>query len=227
MMEDPTPHLRRNKPGHQSPWNDMELMAGLGYFLKLHGHYPSAHEIDNFEYLPSSRSIQRSYGGLQKLRERLLPGQISNYTKGDHRSGIAKRTYSNGRSLEAIFYEYLVSQFKEIAIHEHKLIRPGNVSCDFYIYTAETKGIIIDVFYAASITNLVNIINIKLKRYTLVAEKTYLILMGNDNITQGMIDEKCSRRHIPLPTHGLVVTDLYFRESVIPELLVKSKYALS
>jgi hypothetical protein len=154
-------HLRKTRPGFQEVWSKDEILAGLHYFYELHTAFPTAHEIDAFEYLPSSRSIQRSYGGLVKLRSELLPKEIANYTKGSQRSAKAKRANADGRLYEAQFFEYLTGHFKEIAVHEHKLIRPGDVNCDFFVYLNETKGIVIDIFYAASILNFINIINIK------------------------------------------------------------------
>jgi len=217
-------NLRKNRVGNQSPWKENELLAGLMYFYELNGKYPSAHEIDAFDYLPSSRSIQRSYGGLQELRRRLIPDEIDNFTKGEYRKRVASRTFASGRALEALFYGYLTTIFRPISIHEHKLIRPGNVSCDFYIYLSEQVGIIIDVFYAESIINLVNIVNIKLKRYNLVDEETYLILVGNEQITQALIDAKTHNRQVPLPTHIKIITEQYFKDSVVPYLQTRSEY---
>lgn len=216
--------LRKNKVGNQSPWTDGELLAGFSRYFELYGKYPSAHEVDTFEYLPSSRSIQRSYGGLQQLRKRLIPDGIENYTKGEYRKAVASQTFATGRALEALFYGYLTTIFKEVAIHEHKLIRPGDVSCDFYIYTSEHEGVITDVFYADNIINLVNIINIKLKRYVLVDEETYLIVVGNESIDQKMVDSKTYNRQKPLPSHIHVVTEQHFKDSIIPTIRMKSGF---
>jgi hypothetical protein len=219
-----TSRLRKNKLGSQPPWSKEELLAGLEYFFELNRRFPTAHEIDSFEYLPSSRSIQRSYGGLVKLRSELLPLEISNYTRGEYRSERAKRTYANGRDYERQFYELLLTKFEEIAVHEHKLIRPGDVSSDFFVYLKPDKGVVIDVFYADSIINLINVVNIKLKRYVLVTPETYLILVGNNQITQEEIDIKNANRRLTLPSHIYVITEEFFCESVLPDLESRSDY---
>lgn len=217
-------HLRTVSPGRQLAWTKEELRAGFMAFYEAYNRFPTSHEIDAYEYLPSARSIQRSYGGLVSLRKELFPDSISNYTLGAHRSESAKRTFKNGRDLEALFFTYLTTQFLEIAVHEHKLIRPGNVSSDFFIYLTPKTGVVIDVFYADSIINFINVINIKLKRYVLVSEPTYLVIVGNDTITQDLINTKVQNRKIPLPDHIMLCSESYFKEVVVPALRQKSPY---
>jgi hypothetical protein len=218
--------LRENKNGSQEAWSKDELLAGLHHFYQLNGRFPTAHEIDAFKYLPSSRSIQRAYGGLVKLRSELLPTEIANFTKGAYRSLTAKRTFANGRAYEREFYGYLIGQFKEIAVHEHKLIRPGDVSCDFFIYMSDSSGVVVDIFYAESVLNLVNVVNIKLKRYQLINQETFLVVVGNDSITQDLIDLKSQNRQLPLPPHIHVVSETYFKSEVVPNLKPRSAFGI-
>lgn len=216
--------LRKNAAGSKKPWSKQELLAGLQYFNQQYGHFPSAHEIDAFAYLPTSRSIQRSCGGLVALRRELLPDSVDNFTKGAYRSTRARATYANGRNYEAIFYKFLCEQFAEIAVHEQKLIRPGNVSSDFYVYLNENIGIVIDIFYAGSMLNLLNVVNIKLKRYIIVAQETYLIIVGNEVIRQVDVLRKMKSKRLPLPPHINVVTEAHFKDAIIPKLKKRSKY---
>lgn len=220
-------YLRNNKNGNQAMWSKDELLAGLHYYYELNGAFPKAHQIDSFEYLPSSRSIQRSYGGLVKLRSELLPEEIANFTRGAHRSASTKRTFEEGRSYEKLFYDYLLQHFVEIAVHEHKLIRPGNVNSDFFIYMDQHEGVVIDIFYADSIINWVNVVNIKLKRYVLIEPETYLVVVGNDAITQHMIDEKVKNRKSPLPSHVKLASEAYFQDVTISDLTKRSIYSAS
>lgn len=218
--------LRENKNGNYGVWSKDELLAGFRYFYELNGRFPTAHEIDAFKYLPSSRSIQRTYGGLVKLRSELLPTETANFTKGSQRSLTAKRTFANGRTYEREFYEYLTNQFEEIAVHEHKLIRPGDVSCDFFIYLTENSGAVVDIFYAESMLNLVNIVNIKLRRYKLITPETYLVAVGNEVLTQGAIDAKVRNRLIPLPAHIHVVSESHFKSAIIPMLRSLGRFTI-
>lgn len=196
------------------------------YFKEIHGRFPTSHDIDAFDYLPSSRSIQRNYGGLVNLRRKLIPDETSDFTRGNTRSAVARSSMRNGQEFESAFYAVLSSYFAEISVHEHKVIRPGNVNCDFYLYLTKSSGVVIDIFYSGSIRNLTNIINIKLKRYVLVAEPTYLVVVGNSEISQQDIDAKMKNRKEPLPSHIEVVTESYFTEYIIPYLRNNSDYAL-
>lgn len=219
-------NLRRNKNGYQSPWTSEQLSAGLEYFKELHGRYPTAHDVDAFDYLPSSRSIQRSYGGLVSLRKILLPNEVTDFTRGAHRSSAAREAIKNSQKFELGFYNVLTKNFAEIAIHEHKVIRPGGVNCDFYIYLKKDSGVVIDIFYAESLKNLVAIVNIKLKRYVLVKQPTYLVIVGNTQIEQSDIDEKVRNRKGALPSHIQLQSEKYFFETTLPFLISKSDYAL-
>jgi hypothetical protein len=217
--------LRKIKPGSQPQWTKEELLAGFQHFKELHGRFPTAHEIDIFPYLPSARSIQRTHGGLVSLRQELLPEDIANYTLGEYRSAKAKTVFANGQSYEAEFYNYLVKHFDPIAVHEHKVIRPGNVNSDFFIYITENVGVIIDIFYAESIRNLINVVNIKLKRYSLVSSETYLVVVGNPDISTEDIAAKVANRKNSLPRHIHVITELTFKEETINALKSRSSFA--
>lgn len=219
--------LRKAATGTQAVWTKEQLRSGFDYFKELHGRYPTSHEIDTFPYLPSARSMQRTFGGLVSVRKELYPEEIANFTVGEHRSRIAKNTYEKGRNLEEQFYSYLTSEFYEISIHEHKVIRPGSVNCDFYIYLNEDTGIVIDIFYAESIINLINVVNIKLKRYSLVIPETYLVVVGNDSITQEEIDKKISNRKIPIPSHINLVSEDHFKQRIVADLKMRSDYVHS
>jgi hypothetical protein len=126
--------LRVSKSGDQLAWTKQEILASLQHFYKLYNRYPTALEIDRFEYLPSSRSIQRSFGGLVALRKELIPDSHSNFTQGAYRSSIAKETWHRAVKYEEEFYNFLCSHFDPVAIHEHKIMRPGNVASDYFIY---------------------------------------------------------------------------------------------
>ncbi len=216
-------HLRRAAIG-QRVWTKDQIKAGFLSFYALHGRYPTSHEIDAYPHLPSARSLQRSFGGLVAVRKELFPQEISNYTLGTHRSAVAKKTFHQGRDYEIAFYKYLTGVFQDIAVHEHKVIRPGNVSCDFYVYLNENEGIVIDIFYADSIINLINVVNIKLRRYALISPPTYLVVVGNEAITQSEIDKKMSNRKTPLPEHISVVSEHHFKAIVAEDLLRRSHF---
>ena len=191
----------------------------------MNNRYPTAQEIDDFEFLPSSRSIQRSFGGLVKTRTE-LGLELNNYTKGTYRSEKAKEADARARNYEEEFFTFLKQHFHEIAIHEHKVIRPGNVNSDFFVYLNKSNGIVIDLFYANDIRNLLKIVNIKLLRYSLLPFRVFLIVVGNDSISQEEIKSKMTNKHVPLPSHIAVQTEKHFKNTVIPLLKTKSAFTL-
>lgn len=216
--------LRKSTVRSQA-WTADELRAGFMYYKELNGRFPTAHEIDAFPYLPTSRSIQRAYGGLVGLRKELFPDEVANFSIGEHRSGVAKATYAQGKDYEEQFYNYLLGYFEAIAVHEQKVIRPGNVNSDFYIYLSEKTGVVIDVFYANSIKNLIGVVAIKLKRYSLITDETYLVVVGNPELTQTMIDAKTANRRTSLPAHIKICSEAYFKSEVVPKLQTRSEFA--
>ena len=219
-------NLRKSsKAGGQEQWTKEEIKAGFEYYKELYNKYPSAQEIDEFPYLPSARSIQRTYGGLVKIRKELCPGEVSDYTRGKYRSRVASKTYATGTSLEADMFDFLTAHFLEIAVHEHKVIRPGNVNSDFYIYLNNSTGVVIDIFYAENIRSLISVVNIKVKRYSLISQKTLLVVVGNPDISQSDINEKIKNKKNPLPPHIQVFSEKYFKEVAVPKIKQYSKYS--
>ncbi len=223
-----TNSLRKFKHGNQPPWTKEQLLAGLLYYRELNGNFPTADEIDLFEYLPSARSIQRSHGGLVALRKQLIPKELSDHTKGEYRSTIAKVGDKRAVKYETDFFNFLINLFAEISIHEHKIIRPGGVECDFFIYldSNDSTGIVIDLFYAKNLTTLLKIVSIKAKRYTLLKQKVLLILVGNKDLSTGEINKRLRNKTMPLPSNINVVTERYFKEVYLNELLEKSRFTI-
>jgi hypothetical protein len=218
-------NLRKNTAGYQSVWTDEELLSGLKYFYELEGHFPTSDEIDKFPYLPSARSIQRTHGGLVSLRKRLMPNEHHNFTTGEYRSTKAREADKRARVYEEEFYNFLDTHFESIAIHEHKIIRPGNVASDFFIYLNDKDGVVIDLFYAQDIRTLAKIVQIKLKRYTLLPFDTYFVLVGNPSITNLQIDERMQNRSTALPAHIKVVNERSFKDSIVLALKNRSRFA--
>jgi hypothetical protein len=141
-------------------WTLETIRIGIEKYVSEHGRMPTANEYDAYPYLPSSRHIQAAFGGLVKLRTDLGLEGPTNFTTGTVRSEIASRIFSNARAYEEEFYRYLIARIPEIRVHEQKRLRPGNIACDFYIYTSEHEGIAIDLFYADSVSNAKKIVNI-------------------------------------------------------------------
>lgn len=158
-----------------SKWSLEQIKDGLERYKNDHGRYPSTLDFDKVDYLPTSRYIQRNHGGVVNLRKLLELDCEHDYTKGNLRSSVAKESYKRAGVYEEEFYKYLVSTIDEVRVHEHKIMRPGNICCDFFIYNAKgDDGVVIDLFYAQDMYSLARIVNIKLKRYKNLEKEVFL-----------------------------------------------------
>ena len=210
--------LRKRTSQVEEKWTLENLRAGLDYFFKINNRYPTAREVDIFEYLPTSRTIQRSFNGLMALRKTLGLDTPINHSSGITRSKTAQDADKRAQAYEKEFYDYLISKISEVKVHEHKIIRPGNTAADFFIYTSDTKGIVVDLFYAVDIYSLSGVVNIKFKKYSNVEFPVYFVLVGNNKITQEAINQKVDNRKNKLSNHIRVLTEKNFKES-LDELL--------
>jgi hypothetical protein len=144
-------------------WETKQIKEGFDRFIGLHGRLPTADEIDSLVYLPSSRQIQRRYGGLMKLREQ-LGYEDTHFGKGDHRSRIQKSSRVRGNEAEIKMYKWLVNKFGEPFVHSEKEYGDLRNRADFLIY-AEGITIGIDVFATDTLKTLRKNVDIKAKKY--------------------------------------------------------------
>jgi hypothetical protein len=149
-------------------WTIEKIKEGFEKFYSIHNRYPTAYDVDDFENLPSSRQIQRSFGGLVNLRK-LLNLKVKNYTKGNSRALTVKRINIRGRKYENIVYKLLLNHFDYKFIHIEKPIISSSEydskdRYDFYVY-AKPTNFAIDVFVGNDDRGVINIFNIKEKKY--------------------------------------------------------------
>jgi len=137
------------------------LKKGFFLFQQQYGRFPTALEIDSFPYLPTSRTIQRSWGGLEKLREQLNLS-ITNYTKGQYRSNKSYEIGKRGLNTENEIESILQSKFGEVFVHTQKRI--GHIRPDFYVY-CPNGNFAIDVFCYEAKHHFLSEINFKQKTY--------------------------------------------------------------
>ena len=184
-------HLRAQKKGSQKPWSKEELKAGLENFYKQYKHYPSAPEIDSYSYLPSARTIERSYGGVVNIRKILsLDGQHDLRT-GTHSSERARKINRRSHIVEQEVYEFLIKTFgKELVHPEYFFLDDRRTRADFFVYD-EGNGFCVDVFYPSDIRNLLGCLNSKLGKYNSIYMQKYpvIFLQMNKNIDQGSLDK--------------------------------------
>ncbi len=221
------PDLRSAKTGGGVAWTETQIKTGFLKFYSMNQRFPTAHEIDTFEFLPSSRSLQRSYGGLVNIRTRLFPEEIANFTSGEYRQKIASDTFKRSQAYEEAFHKKLCTYLEEISVHEHKIVRPGNVTSDFFIYLKPDAGICVDLFYAKDIFSVAGVINIKIKRYKKLECPVLFVLLHDGSLDQTKITQLVANRTNPVPAHIRIVTEDYFWSDLILEIKEKSLYCIN
>lgn len=179
--------LKTQKLGQQ--WKLEDIKDGIEEFFKRHGKYPTATEFDLFEHLPSSRQIQRRFGGLIELRKTLsLKGQ-KDYTKGDHSSKRAKKINKRSHTLEKKVYDYLKDRFGVEFVHrEYLFTDDGRSRTDFFVYDLD-GNFSVDVFYPRDRHSLIGCLNSKLSKYgnNLLLQYPVIFLQMNNDIDEGVI----------------------------------------
>jgi len=114
-------------------WTAEKIKDSLERFNCENGHYPTVTEIDQTSYLPSSRQIQRRFGGLKCFRK-TSGYSITDFSSGKERSKIAGRSGKTGRSGEKIVEKMLVDHFGEEFVHIEKIWGQTKQRLDFYVY---------------------------------------------------------------------------------------------
>lgn len=184
-------------------WDKGSLKEGFDRFYKENGRLPIAPEIDSLDYLPSSRQIQRRFGGLKKLREH-LGYEDTDFSKGFYRQAISSRVNKQGRDTEIKLEKILVERFHEVFVHTEKIFDHTKNRVDFYIYSP-SGNFGIDIFHTQTFRDLQKNVNIKVDKYLNFPNELYLVV-ANKNFTQERINEYIRGKTKLLPACARVVT---------------------
>lgn len=155
-------------------WDLEKIKEGFEKFQQLNNRYPAAYDVDDCDFLPSSRQIQRAFGGLVNLRK-TLNLSVENYTKGAEGTRKAIKINMEGKRCELYVFELLKTRFDERFIHiEKPLDHAYKNRYDFYIYS-KPNNFAIDVFSTDDARCLVNIMNIKAKKYAKIKNNNEIL----------------------------------------------------
>jgi len=170
---------------------------------------PTAPEVNESDYLPTSRYIQKRFGGLVNLRKR-LGYRDTHLGAGKNRSRIAKQSYRRGRDAELELETELSAYFGKPFVHVERPIGKRRIRLDFYVF-APGGNFGVDVFTASSFKNLITHVNIKLPRYEGFREDLYLVPIGDFH--QAQLDNYIKRRKKAFDKNIHLMTLESFRNS--------------
>lgn len=220
-------HLRTQRSGGQKQWDLEELRAGLENFYEKNERYPTASEVDAHPYLPSARSVERSFGGLVELRKVLGLDTQADFREGAHSSERAYKINARAHKNEQEVYKFLEERFGKHFVHrEYFFLDDKRTRADFFVYD-KTSGFCVDVFYPSDRRNLIGCLNSKLAKYqgpqmnqypviflqmnkeldqsildTLVKNKEKKLLAGHRLLSWGSFKEFCGKRDPLKIEHG-------------------------
>ncbi len=202
------------KIGSREPWKLEELNAGLENFNTTHGHYPTAPEIDTYPYLPSARTIERSFGGVVELRKTLgLDTQID-LREGAHSSKRASTINVQAREVKKEVLTYLLKIFGRQSVHsKYSFIDDKRTRVDFFVQDS-SGGFCVDVLYPSDRRNLIGCLNSKIKKYNDLQMNQYpvIFLQMNKEIDQDILDEVVKNKKKKLLLGKLLYTRDSFKE---------------
>lgn len=213
-----------NKPIYEldlpkgTKWSKTNILAGFHKFFAENNRLPTAHEIDAIPYLPSSRQIQRKFGGLQELREE-LGFKIRSFSEGEIRRQKAIEINVKGHRYENYLQDELVKYFGEEFVHNEKSFKTtrakaeGIMRVDFYVYSSK-GSFAVDIFHSQDKYSLIGSINHKLKIYTGLKYKIYLVLY-TDNLNQEQLQVLLKGRRSPTAENIEIVCYDYFLSEII------------
>ena len=184
-------------------WTVEMIKKGLERFRDEYGRFPISSEIDLFGYLPSSRHIQKKFGGLVKLRSR-LGYEDNHFGRGKFRSKIATKVNSRGRAAELSLEKILRDKFGEVFVHTERIFDDTKNRVDFYIYTSD-GNFGVDIFYTETMRSLQSNINIKISKYLNFPHALYFVI-ANKTFKQRDLDKYVNSKTRPLPSNTRIVT---------------------
>lgn len=195
-------------------WQLEDLREGLMNFYKEYQRFPTATEVDTYSYLPSARTIERSFGGLVALRKQLGLDTQPDFRSGKHSSERAYKIGQRAHKVERMVYDYLISIFGVEFVHREFLFSlDRRTRADFFIYD-QNKGFCVDVFYPSDKRNLTNCLNSKQRKYQTNIMRQYpiIFLQMNEDIEQGGLERLVKNKKNELMTGQSLMSWPTFKE---------------
>lgn len=189
--------------GKYKLWKLEDLKNGIDRFYQEYGRFPTVSDLDNIDYLPSSRWIQMKFGGMVKVRKDL--GYTDSHLGiGKYRSGIAQQINKAGLDFEHEIEKILVYKFGEQFVHVQKRVGNTRERLDFYIYSSSGNFGVDVTNVTGHFRNVQTNTNVKVAKYKNLSLK--LLIVVNGDFQQDRIDDWLLNRIKPLPTNWRILT---------------------
>lgn len=169
-------------------WSLDNVLCGFKEYFRINGHWPTYEEIAVTEYQPTVRSIQRSFGGLKKIRE-ALGIELLDHRTGDTRRSVTEVILKQAWDDEGKMLDILEKRFGETFVHFQRAVRMSDyrINVDFLVFHKNGK-FAVDVFFPKADKNhYINNIGAKLRVYKEFPYLVYLVIT-NPDISQLQLD---------------------------------------
>lgn len=207
----------------QYKWNLENIKNGLEKFYKSNERYPTSHEVDQSPNLPSSRQIQRRFGGLVELRKVLNLSGPLDFTKGEYSSTRAKTINSRAHEKEMIIYKYLINIFGVPFVHrEYFFTDDRRARTDFFVH-CQNGNFSVDVFFPKDKYSLSVCLNSKMRTYgdDLMLQYPVIFLMLNDAISKEEVSRAVENKKYKLSSYQKVMGMAEFEKFCIDRIPFK------
>ncbi len=197
--------------GKYKLWRLENLKEGIDRFYRENSRFPTVSDLDNIDYLLSSRWIQTKFGGMVKVRKD-LGYTDAHLGTGKYRSVIARQVNETGLGFEHEIEKFLIDKFGEPFVHIQKRVGNHRDRIDLFVYN-RTENFAVDVTNTTGhFRNLQGNINTKIRKYKDLKIKLYIVV--NSSFDQGKVDEWIVKKTIPLPFGWKIVTKENFLQII-------------
>ena len=150
-----------------------KFLIAINRFKNENGREPTALDFDSTDYLPSSRSIQRLYGGLKAFRTEHNMETVD-FTKGDARRIKATKSTADATKIETELFIRLIAKYGQNKVSSpSKVFQWSNITADFRIYH-RNKTYLVDVFMPNSKHSFAGCVRSKNAKYLQPLDSFYL-----------------------------------------------------
>lgn len=182
------------------------ILSFMRWFNEQNGYYPTREEFQKCPQRPCAvRTIERSFGGLVKIREELGVDNPDHRT-GNIRSVSASNSMKQSIDSENEFYKYLVEKYEKLNVHRWQpYLDRVNKRSDYGIYHKNGEHYFIDIFWASTCITAIGCINIKLRKIPKETVEPVYLVCTNSEIDILYLYKKLKNKKNKIPKNIIVL----------------------